>query len=71
MEKQLVYGVSSKEIFGEWDHKVYRFDDHETADRWIATEEYDFIERELMSEILAIRLCGVDAVENAEFIKEL
>lgn len=44
MEKQ-IYGVSSKFEFGTWNHVVYHFDDIETAERWLHTEEHDFRER--------------------------
>lgn len=65
MVKKQIYGVSSKFNFGKWDHVVYHFDDMETAEKWLHTEEYDFREREIMSKTAAIKLAGRKAVENA------
>ena len=39
-----IYGVSSKYDFGRWDHVVYVFEDRELAEKWLYTEEYDFLE---------------------------
>lgn len=63
--KRKIYGVSSKFNFGEWEHKVYVFDDMEAAEKWLYTEEYDFREREIMTKTAAIKLAGKKAVENA------
>lgn len=65
MAKKQFYGVSSKFEFGTWNHIVYHFNDAETADKWLHTEEYDFREREIMSKTSAIKLAGRKAVENA------
>ena len=61
-----IYGVSSKYDFGAWNHKVYVFDDRDSAEKWLNTEERDFRERELMTKTAAIKLAGRKAVENAE-----
>lgn len=66
--KRKIYGVSSKFGFGEWSHVVYVFDDKETAEKWLRTEEYDFRERELMTKTKAIQLAGRSAVENATIV---
>lgn len=60
-----IYGVSSKNQFGDWNHIVYSFDNQEQADAWLDAEEYDFRERELMTKTSAIRLAGKKAVLNA------
>ena len=60
-----IYGVSSKFNFGKWNHTVYVFNNRESAEEWLYTEEYDFRERELMSKTSAIKLAGKKAVENA------
>ena len=60
-----IYGVSSKFNFDRWSHKVYKFDDYETAETWLNNEEYDFRERELMSKTAVIKLTGKAGVENA------
>ena len=65
MAKKQIYGVSSKYNFGRWEHTVYHFNDMETADKWLHTEEYDFREREIMCKTRAIELAGRKAVENA------
>lgn len=65
MAKKQIYGVSSKYNFGRWGHIVYHFNDTETADKWLHTEEYDFREREIMCKTKAIKLAGRKAVENA------
>lgn len=64
--KRKIYGVSSKYDFGAWSHKIYVFDDRDSAEKWLDTEERDFRERELMTKTAAIRLAGRKAVENAE-----
>ena len=63
-----IYGVSSKFDFGMWNHRVYEFNDKETADKWLNTEEADFRMRELMSKSAAMKLAGNKAVLNAEEI---
>ena len=63
-----IYGVSSKFSFGMWNHKVYRFSDKETAEKWLNTEEADFRMRELMTKTEATKLAGNKAVLNAEEI---
>ena len=60
-----VYGVSSKFSFGEWNHRVYKFDDLQAAEEWLETEEYDFRERELCSKTRAEQLAGKAAVREA------
>lgn len=60
------YGVSSKFDFGEWHHAVYGpFASDEQSKEWLHTEEYDFMEREIMCKTDAIKLAGKKAVENA------
>ena len=66
--KRKIYGVSSKFSFGKSSHTVYVFDDKETAEKWLNTEECDFRERELMTKTSAIQLAGRKAVENATTI---
>ena len=63
-----IYGVSSKFDFGMWNHRVYKFNDKATAQKWLNTEEYDFRERELMTKTAAIKLAGRKSVDNAEAI---
>lgn len=60
-----IYGVSSKFEFGGWSHNVYVFEDRETAEKWLNTEESDFRERELMTKTEAVKLAGRTAVESA------
>ena len=60
-----IYGVSSKYNFGRWSHRVYRFTDMKSAEKWLRTEEYDFRERELCSKAKAISYAGKKAVEAA------
>lgn len=55
-----VYGISSKYEFGRWNHVCYKFNDLETALKWLNTEEYDFRTRELCSKTKARKLCGSD-----------
>ena len=65
MEKaNLIFGVSSKFDFGKWDHEVYIFGDQKEAEEWLNTEEYDFRERELMSESDAANLVGQECIEE-------
>lgn len=61
-----IYGVSSKFEGNTWNHVVYRFQDKETAEAWLHTEEYDFREREIMDEEKAVSLTSEWDVENAE-----
>ena len=63
-----IYGVSSKFSFEMWNHKVYRFSDKETAEKWLNTEEADFRMRELMTKAEATKLAGNKAVLDAEEI---
>ena len=63
-----IYGVSSKYSFGMWNHRVYKFNDKATADKWLNTEEADFRTRELMTKAGATKLAGNRAVLNAEEI---
>ena len=65
MVARKIYGVSSKHEFNQWNHHVYVFDNKESAEKWLETEEYDFRERELMTKTAAIKLAGRKAVENA------
>ena len=60
-----IYGVSSRYEFGCWNHRVYKFRDKETADKWLNTEEADFRMRELMTKTEATKLAGDRAVANA------
>ena len=63
-----IYGVSSRFEFGMWNHSVYKFNDKETAEKWLNTEEADFRMRELMTKTEATKLAGNRAVTNAEEI---
>ena len=63
-----IYGVSSRYELGMRNHRVYKFNDKETAEKWLNTEESDFRMRELMTKSEAIRLAGNRAVLNAEEI---
>lgn len=63
-----IYGVSSRYSFGMWNHRVYKFSDKSTADKWLNTEEADFRMRELMTKSEAMKLAGNRAVMNAEEI---
>ena len=63
-----IYGVSSRYSFGMWNHRVYKFNDKATAEKWLHTEEYDFRMRELMTKTEATKLAGNRAVINAEEI---
>ena len=65
---EAIYGVSSRYSFGMWNHRVYKFNNTETADKWLNTEEADFRMRELMSKTAAMKLAGNRAVINAEEI---
>ena len=60
-----IYGVSSRYEFGMWNHRVYKFYDKETAEKWLNTEEADFRMRELMTKAEATKLAGNRAVVNA------
>lgn len=63
-----IYGVSSRYSFGMWNHRVYKFNDKATAEKWLNTEEADFRMRELMPKAAAMKLAGNRAVLNAEEI---
>ena len=63
-----IYGVSSRFSFGMWNHRVYKFSDKATAEKWLHTEEADFRMRELMTKSEAMKLAGNRAVINAEEI---
>ena len=63
-----IYGVSSRYSFGMWNHRVYKFSDKATAEKWLNTEEADFRIRELMTKTEATKLAGNKAVLNAEEI---
>ena len=63
-----IYGVSSRYEFGLWNHRVYKFYDKVTAEKWLNTEEADFRMRELMTKPEAMKLVGNRAVINAEEI---
>ena len=60
-----IYGVSSRYSFGMWNYSVYKFNDKETAEKWLHTEEYAFRMRELMTKTEATKLAGNRAVANA------
>ena len=45
----VVYGISSKFEFGNWNCYIKKFNNFEEAEEWLNTEEYDFRERELCS----------------------
>ena len=63
-----IYGVSSRFEFGMWNHRVYKFNDKETSEKWLNTEEAEFRMRELMTKTEATKLAGNRAVLNAEEI---
>ena len=63
-----IYGVSSRFSFGMWNHRVYKFSDKATAEKWLNTEEAEFRMRELMTKTEATKLAGNRAVLNAEEI---
>ena len=44
-----IYGVSYKIDFGRWSGYIKEFDNMETANKWLETEEGDFRTRELGS----------------------
>ena len=60
-----IYGVSSRYELGVWNRKVYKFNDKETADKWLNTEESEFRMRELVTKTEATKLAGNRAVANA------
>ena len=69
MNRNKVFGVSSKYEFGRWEHVLYGpFASDEEAEEWLHAEEYDFRERELMSKTAAAKLVGRKAV-NEMFTK--
>ena len=63
-----IYGVSSRYEFGLWNRRVYKFNDKETAEKWLHTEEAEFRMRELMTKSEAMKHTGNRAVINAEEI---
>ena len=63
-----IYGISSRHAFGICNLRVYKFNDKETAEKWLNTEEADFRVRELMTKTEATKLAGNKAVLNAEEI---
>ena len=63
-----IYGISSRHSFGICNLRVYKFNDKETAEKWLNTEEADFRVRELMTKTEATKLAGNKAVLNAEEI---
>ena len=63
-----IYGVSSKFTFGMWNHRVYKFSDKASAEKWLHTEEADFRMRELMTKSEAMKHAGNRAVINAKEI---
>ena len=63
-----IYGVSSRYEFGMWNHRVYKFNDKASAEKWLNTEESDFRMRELMTKAESTKLAGNRAVANAEEI---
>ena len=60
-----IYGVSSRFEFGMWNHRVHKFNNKETAEKWLNTEEAEFRMRELMTKTEATKLAGNRAVVNA------
>ena len=63
----IVYGVSSRCFNGTWEHcDIYAFDNYESAQEWLNTEEYDFKERELCSRTKAVKYMGERFVKEAE-----
>ena len=62
---EAIYGVSSRYELGMWNRKVYKFNDKETAEKWLNTEEAEFRMRELMTKSEATKLAGNRAVLNA------
>ena len=68
----MIIGISSKFDFGAWHHKVYTFENQETAEKWLHTEEYDFREREVFENIKdAVQLAGIEIIANAIEGREL
>ena len=63
-----IYGISSRHSFGICNRRVYKFNDKETAEKWLNTEESEFRMRELMTKTEATKLAGNIAVLNAEEI---
>ena len=50
-----IYGISEKYSFGRWTGYSVKFDDLETAKKWLNAEEYDFRERSLVSKTAAAK----------------
>ena len=63
-----IYGISSRHSFGICNRRVYKFNDKETAEKWLNTEESEFRMRELMTKTEETKLAGNIAVLNAEEI---
>lgn len=61
----MIYGVSSRYSFGQWEHIVFHFNDMNSAQKWLHTECHNFCERELMNRANAIKLAGFEAVKYA------
>lgn len=54
-----IIGISTKKSFGQTESRVVLFKNHEQAEEWLNTEEYDFRDRELFTnEWKAIRALG-------------
>lgn len=63
--KNMIYGVSSRYSFGQWEHVVFHFNDMDSAQKWLHTECCNFCEREIMNKTEAIKLAGFEAVKYA------
>lgn len=57
-----IFGVSSVFNFGTWQHKAYKFDSLQAAEKWLETETGNFAERELVSKSRVIKLVGRKAI---------
>ena len=67
-----IYGVSSKYDFGKWNHSINYFESLESAEEWLNAEQYDFRQREIMTESAAKRLVGARGwkeYQESEFFK--
>ena len=68
----MIIGISSKFKFGHWSHQTYTFETQQEAEKWLHTEEGDFRERELFTEIKeAVKLAGIESVATAIEGREL
>ena len=63
--EEMIYGVSNRYSFGQWEHVVFHFNDMDSAQKWLHTECHNFCERELMNRAKAIKLAGFEAVKYA------